>query len=404
MLSEEKGLYKNILISVDNSEHSRSAEAIGVTLGKSLQAKITGLHVYSGMFHQFRFKILEEHLPDKYQKDDVLAYQQKIHSVLIERGLELISLEYMKNLRDACQHFNLEFKEKLIDGKNSDAMIEQANSHDLIVMGALGMGAVSGVSILGSNTRRVIHFAKKDILIVKKKCDLKTILVGIDGSPSSNQTVEHAALLANSLGANLHIFSCYDPDLHRVVFKSLSDVLSEEAGKVFKFKQQEQLHNQVIDASLEHLYYQYLENARKIATQYTPCIKTELLKGKPYHILSEKAKSLHADLILVGRFGMHQGKKESIGSNAERLVEIAPTNVLITSNWKTNTQISISSEPRREQKLQGKLIWSEDAKKHLDDIPRFARPMAILAIERYAREHGITLITLDVMRNAREGK
>ncbi len=65
-MSIEEGIsYKNILISVDNSEDSRSAETIGVSLGKLLNAKITGLHAYSGMFHQFRFKILEEHLPDK---------------------------------------------------------------------------------------------------------------------------------------------------------------------------------------------------------------------------------------------------------------------------------------------------------------------------------------------------
>ena len=401
---EEGGLYRNILISVDNSEHSRSAEAIGVLLGKSLKAKITGIHVYSGMFHQIRFKILEEHLPDKYQKDEVLAYQQKIHSVLIERGLELISLEYMKNLKDACHDASLPFEEKLVDGKNSDMIIEQAASHDLVVMGALGIGAVPGVSKLGSNTRRVLHSTEKDVLIVKKKSDLKTIVVGIDGSNYSIQTVECAARLANTLGANLHILSCYDPDLHRVIFKSLADVLSEEAGKVFKFKEQEQLHNQVIDATLENLYHRHLENARGIAKQLNISASTELLKGKPYCALCEKAESLDADLLVVGRYGMHRGKKDSIGSNAERLVEISSTNVLVTSATAVNHLSAISSQSQVENKPQKKLVWTEDARKHLENIPSFARPLAVLVIERYAREQGIITITPDVMRKVQEIK
>jgi len=395
------GLYKNILISIDNSEHSRCAEAIGVLLGKSSKAKITGLHVYSGLFHQFRFKILEEHLPDKYQKDEVLAYQRKIHSVLIERGLELISLEYMKNLKDACHRAHLPFEERLVDGKNSDVIIEQAKSYDLVIMGAVGIGAVPGVTRLGSNTRRVLHSVEKDVLIVKKKCDLKTIVVGIDGGDSSVQTVDSAARLARALGSSLHIFSSYDPALHRVVFKSLADVLSEEAGKVFKFKEQEQLHNQVIDKSLENLYQKHLENARGIAEQYNVSVSTELLKGKPYCALSEKAKSLDADLVIVGRYGMHRGKNESIGSNAERLVELCSTNVLVKSaNTGKNLQ-SVATNPQVETKPQKKLVWTPEAKKRLEKIPGFARPMAVLAIERYAREHEIITITPDVMRQAR---
>jgi len=35
-------------------------------------------------------------------------------------------------------------------------------------------------------------------------------------------------------------------------------------------------------------------------------------------------------------------------------------------------------------------------------VPSFARPMAMLSIERYARENGLTTITPEVMEQARK--
>ena len=395
-------LYQDILISVDNSEHSRCAEHLGVMIGQASQAAITGLHVYSGRFHQLRFKILEEHLPDKYQKEEVLDYQRRIHSVLIERGLELISLEYMKHLKDTCAQRGVVFKEVLIDGKNSDAIIDQSASHDLVVLGALGMGAVENGTRLGSNSRRVIDTVHTDVLITRKSCDLRNIVAAIDGSDYSYKIVERAASMVKALDATLTIVTCYDPGLHRVVFKALADVLSEQAGKVFKFNEQEQLHNHVIDRSLENLYKKNLERAQQLAEPYGIAIKTELLRGKPYLMVSEKLQEMNADLCVVGRFGMHRGNYARIGSTAERIVEIAPTNVLIMSLDDGNQGRSEPSMPRAVQDIpHDTLVWNEDAKKRLENIPKFARPMAVLAIERYAREHRITLITPEVMKEVR---
>ena len=402
MSSPNLDFYKNILVSVDNSDHSRCAERLGLMIGKASQAKITGLHVYSGTFHRFRFDALEEHLPDKYLREAVLDYQRKIHSVLINRGLELISLEYMKHLRDACQQADVFFEERLVDGKNSDSIIEQAESCDLVVMGALGIGAVPGGSKLGSNARRILHDVQKDVCITRKECELKNIFVGVDGSDYSFRTVERSAQLAKAFNSTLTILTCFDPVLHKVVFRSLADVLSEQSGRVFKFKEQELLHNQVIDSSLEKLYQGYLEKARHIALGYHVSVKTELLKGKPYAALCERLMESNADLFVVGRFGMHKGKHSRIGSTAERVAENAQTNVLLVSLNNGVQKPSVNTESRIITETAHKtLVWNEDAKKRLENIPNFARPMAVLAIERYATEKGITVITPDVMKDAR---
>ena len=402
MINLESTLYNNILISIDNSNHSREAGNIGVQLAMENNAKITGLHVYSGQFHRKRFKILEEYLPEKYKKEDILDYQRKIHSVLIKRGLEIISLEYMKELNEICQKNDIYYGEKIIDGKTSDVIINQSNSLDLVIMGAQGMGVQKEIKFLGSNTKRVLQKTETDLLVARKTCDFKTIAVGIDGSDYSNIALERSIELAKKFGSSLILLSCFDPNLHPTVFKSLTSVLSNEAGKVFKFEEQQDLHNKVIDFSLEDLYKGYLNQAKIKADKYGLQVNSILLKGKPYYAICNYLQKNDTDLLVIGRHGLHQGTYDLVGSNTERIVENVSTNVLVVSkNSKKNIAINLESHKVDVSENEGELYWNDDSKKRLNNIPSFARPMAVLSIERYARENGISIITPDVMKKAR---
>jgi len=397
-------MYKNILVSVDNSTHSNYAEDIGLNLAKAYGSKLNGLHVYSGRFHKVRFKKLEEFLPEKYQVEDVLDYQRKIHSVLIERGLEIISLEYMKQLNDKCKQNKIEFEEKLIDGKNSDKIKEELDENDLLVIGAQGVGEVKNLSKIGSNTRRVLRNSTKDILIAKKPCDFKSILIGIDGSNYSYEILEKGLDIAKTFNSEVKIVSSFDPILHRNVFSMLTKVLSSEAGEVFKFNEQQDLHNMVIDKSLEQLYTDQLNKAKKIAEDKGISVKIELLEGKPYHSIYKKTIKEKPDLVIVGRFGMHKGKYEAIGSNTENIAELVETNVLVltTNDEKILTKNTSSKTTKKISIKDWDVTWSDEAKKRLENIPKFARPMAVLAIERYAKEQEISVITPEVMKKARD--
>jgi len=48
------------------------------------------------------------------------------------------------------------------------------------------------------------------------------------------------------------------------------------------------------------------------------------------------------------------------------------------------------------------IAWTPDAEKRLENIPDFIRPMARREIERLARERGATTITAQVMDEAKE--
>ena len=87
----------------------------------------------------------------------------------------------------------------------------------------------------------------------------------VDGSHESFGGLQIALALSQKLGASVEIVSAYDPYFHYAAFNSIAKVLSEEAGKVFRFKQQEQLHEEIIDEGLAKIYKAHLEVSKGIA-------------------------------------------------------------------------------------------------------------------------------------------
>src|SRR5919197_1699690 len=161
-------MYKHIYVPVDNSEYSNRAIDVAVELGPALGGRLTGCHVYAARLHDYRFKQMEYTLPEEYKDEHELERQRKIHDSLIAMGLQLISDSYLDVMARRAEAAGLAFERKLIDGKHYKALVEDclASDYDLVVMGALGMGAVKD-SQLGSVTERFVRKVPKDTLVVR---------------------------------------------------------------------------------------------------------------------------------------------------------------------------------------------------------------------------------------------
>ena len=72
----------------------------------------------------------------------------------------------------------------------------------------------------------------------------------------------------------------YDPYLHYAMFNGIVGVLTEQASKVFRFKEQEQLHEEIIDTGLAKIYQSHLEIGRKLAADEGVDLAITLLDGK----------------------------------------------------------------------------------------------------------------------------
>src|SRR5712692_8681049 len=250
-------MFKHICVPVDNSDYSNRAIDLAVELGRTCGARLTGIHVYAARLHDYRFKQMEYTLPEEYKDENELERQRKIHDSLIAMGLQLISDSYLDVMARKAEAAGLAFERKMVDGKHCKVLVEDclASDYDLVVMGALGMGAVKD-SQLGSVTERFVRKVAKDTLIVRNADALRdaqgAIVVGLDGSPQS----------FNGLKLGVAV---YDPYLHYAMFNGIVGVLNEKASKIFRFKEQEQLHEEIIDTGLAKIYQSHLEIGRKLA-------------------------------------------------------------------------------------------------------------------------------------------
>ena len=161
-------MYKHIYVPVDNSDFSNRAIDLAVELGRAFGSKLTGCHVYAARLHDYRFKQMEYTLPEEYKDETELERQRKIHDSLIAMGLQLISESYLDVMKAKAEAAGLAFAPRMMDGKHYKALIDDtlASDYDLVIMGALGMGAVKD-SQLGSVTERFVRRVTRDTLVVR---------------------------------------------------------------------------------------------------------------------------------------------------------------------------------------------------------------------------------------------
>lgn len=391
-------MYQNIYVPVDNSEHSNACVDMAVRLGKAFAASLTGSHAYAAKMHDFRFKQMEFTLPEEYLDEQELERQRRIHDSLITMGLQLISDSYLDVMEQRCQETGIPFERKMFDGRNFQVIVDDIHhsAYDLVVLGALGMGAVRD-SVIGSVCERVIRRTQVDTLVLKQPVMVDElpsgpIVVGIDGSPQSFAGLQSAIELSKRFDIPVEAVGVYDPFLHYVMFNGIVGVLSEKASKVFKFKEQEALHEEVIDTGLAKIYQSHLEVARRVAAEAGVDLKITLLPGKAYEKMLHFIRDRKPWLLIIGRIGVHSDDSMDIGSNAENLLRLAPCNVLLVSR---------KFVPPIDVKAEESIVWTADADTWIEErVPPLVRGIARTAVHRYAFERGHSVITLTVIEQA----
>src|SRR5581483_9719183 len=160
-----------------------------------------------------------------------------------------------------------------------------------------------------------------------------TVLVGVDGSPKSFGALATAIELCQRFDKKLEVIAVYDPYLHYAVFKGVVEVLTDKAAKVFRFEEQNQLHEEIIDTGLAAIYQSHLDVAERMAGELGfDTIKKTLLDGKPFQKILDHARKTNPWLVVVGRIGVHSPKDETgLGSNAENILRAAPCDVLLST-------------------------------------------------------------------------
>ena len=139
--------------------------------------------------------------------------------------------------------------------------------------------------------------------------DVRTILVPLDFSPSSDAVLEWAAHLAEEHGSRLVLLHAYHLP---VDFQQL-----EGAYLPPDFWTQ-------VKADASQNLDRYAVRLRERGLE----VETSIREGYPASVIEDEARARHADLVVIGTRG-HTGLKHLLlGSVAERVVQKAPCPVL----------------------------------------------------------------------------
>jgi nucleotide-binding universal stress UspA family protein len=391
-------MYKSIYVPVDNSELSNRAVACALGLGKAYSAKMVGCHVYAAKLHDYRFRQMEYTLPEEYIDEVELERQRKIHDSLITMGLKLISDSYLDGMSRLCKESSLEFEPRMMDGKHHIEILKDlaGSQHDLVVIGALGIGRARD-STIGSVCERVARQSDRDLWVVKHvpepgEAERDTILVGIDGSPQSFGALMTAVDLARTFGKKVETIAVYDPYLHYSVFNGLVGVLTEKAAKVFRFEEQNQLHEEIIDTGLAQIYQSHLEVCDQMGKEMGFEVKKTLLDGKPFQKILDHARKTNPWLIVLGRIGVHSPKDATeLGSNTENILRASPCDVLLS------TRLEV---PRLDVRAEETVRWTPEAEERMTHVPEQVKGIARTGVLRLALEKGHSVVTSAVIDEA----
>ncbi len=391
-------MYKSVYVPVDNSAYSNRAADFAIDIGKTFGAKVTGSHVYAARMHDYRFKQMEYTLPEEYLQEQEIERQRKIHDSLITMGLELISDSYLDQMGEKCAQEKIPFTRKMMDGKhyveiNKD--IDESD-YDLVVLGAQGIGQ-SRDSQLGSVCAQVARHLDRDLWVMRRHGKQATetndvILVAIDGSPHAFGALMTAIELAKAYDKKIEIISVYDPYLHYAVFNGIVDILSERAKKIFRFEEQNQLHEEIIDTGLAQIYQSHLNVAETVARDEGVTVTKTLLDGKAFQKIINHVRKTEPWLLVMGRVGVHSGdEEEGMGNTTENLLRLCPCDLLLS------TRVVV---PKLDLKAEESIRWTDEAKERMTKVPSLMRGIARTGILRIAMEQGHSVITNHVIDEA----
>ena len=439
-------MYREIFAPVDNSQHADWAVDRALELCRRSSGRLTSNHVYAARLHDVRFRQLETGLPAQFQTSEEIKKQRKIHDKLIEKGLQLIADSFLDQVGARCAAAEVPLVRQLLEGINYEEIVKEVNrgqgrlpgligfdpnraadydggakaradvrldengrivaedeeaaakvvgnsgrQYDLVAIGAHGLGRQPH-SQLGGVVARALRDIEKDMLIVRDGSPLERgrYLVCVDGSSYSYRAMRIALELAHEFSASLFVCSAFDVEYHHVVFNNIKDVLSAQASKVFKFEEQEALHNNIIDKGLLKLCQANLKRAEVMAQEFPDVpVQAQILIGKPFEVVLQWAEEIKPSLLVLARHGSHRVEGTDLGSQSENVVRLAPCTVLLTGT----AGIRPEDIPWIEEDGVASLPWAPEAEVRILRVPPFAQGIARKAVEEYVLEQGGDIVT-----------
>lgn len=192
-------LFREILVAVDSSSHSRAALKAAATLARAMEANVRGLFVHEEHWSQI------SRLPSIKSINELTGKAHVLEEDALEHQIDLLKQRLQRQLKYISKKNKITHSWETARGEVAEKILEAAKESDLITIGREGRSFFLGGK-LGSTARRIIREAAKPILLLKKGLNLgKTITSVYDASAESQKGLKLALSLAQKNESELSI-------------------------------------------------------------------------------------------------------------------------------------------------------------------------------------------------------
>lgn len=288
---------QHIVAATDFSSPANAATARAALLAQELGAELHLIHVVHP---------LDLYVGSELSYDFQMHYQQ-VQQQTINTQLETLA----KQLREqfaikvhACNRIGRAYTEI--------ASYAAASNAGLIVVGAQGENSLLA-KLIGSTALRLLKIAKCPVMIVKGQSEsmqrYQQVVAAVDLSTGSAKVPDLASTIAPF--AKIELLLIFDSNQEAHMHKAGIDEVLLNDYRTKALSQAEQKLDNILAAQNNHN------------------MTRQILNGYPPDAICERAQSLHADLIVIGKHNMKNIEEWLLGSVSKGIAYAAECDVLM---------------------------------------------------------------------------
>lgn len=208
-------IFQKILVPIDGSLQSKIAQEMAVFISTLFKSKVTLMHVVRNELIAFGGEVympresFEPMTTGQIPRELTLPHTRR--SIFPDEVINEVTEEYWDKgetlLTEGVSMFaqaGVSATKKLVDGKYiAEAIVAEVESgnYDLVIMGNSGGEEEAGLDLhLGSVAKKVSLSVKTPVMVVRKKNEVKKILVPVDGSAKEDKALKVASQIAKTAG------------------------------------------------------------------------------------------------------------------------------------------------------------------------------------------------------------
>jgi len=200
MDEQEEGLkIRLVVVALDASHHSLAALRAAAELASSLEAEVLGLFVEDvNLLHAAGLPMARE-LRFPFARHAQMTPQR------MKRQLRAQALQARRALSSICEPQGIEWSFKVVRGRVSSKLLEEAAKADLLCVGRASRPVMQGPRT-GSTARAAAVRAQQSVLVISQEARIQAPVVATyDGSPEADEALLLARRLAIETGGFISI-------------------------------------------------------------------------------------------------------------------------------------------------------------------------------------------------------